>query len=455
MQASGTQTAQLIYSSELIGKEVIGSDQKEIGEIQDILVNLQNKTARFLVVEASDLDVQGQDNFAVPVSALQISGGQQSLAQQDQITLNLESTAFTRAQPLGQEDLIAMATVTPVIVVYTFDESVLEGQQQTGAFAGRQQSGQQQSGQQLTSQVRQQISQDQQLSSVASSIQISERSGTVTLEGTVQTEQQKQAAERTAKQVQGVTRVENKLEVSASGAASTGRLQPGMQQGGQQLTSQVREQLRQDQQLSSVASNIQVSESQGTVTLAGMVQTEQQKQAAERAAQQVRGVTRVENELEVRTSGGAYGGRQQPSTQQPSTQPSTQQRSQQPSQQQQPSTQQRSQQQSGQAGAQDQQLIERIREQIRQDQQLATVASGIRISASNATITLQGTVQSEDQKRQIERAARQVTGVSRVENQLEVRSSGGTTPSSPSTPDRSRSGGSGAGTSPERSGSNR
>ncbi|HEY0551971.1 MAG TPA: BON domain-containing protein [Verrucomicrobiae bacterium] len=51
----------------------------------------------------------------------------------------------------------------------------------------------------------------------------------------------------------------------------------------------------------------------------------------------------------------------------------------------------------------------------------ADAAKAIQVSASGSTVTLKGSVKSEEEKTRIETAAKAVSGVSKVENQLEVK----------------------------------
>ncbi len=51
----------------------------------------------------------------------------------------------------------------------------------------------------------------------------------------------------------------------------------------------------------------------------------------------------------------------------------------------------------------------------------ADAAKAVQVSASGSTVTLKGSVKSEEEKTRIETAAKAVAGVSKVENQLEVK----------------------------------
>lgn len=64
-------------------------------------------------------------------------------------------------------------------------------------------------------------------------------------------------------------------------------------------------------------------------------------------------------------------------------------------------------------------LVARVKTKLADDVGLATV-SGVSVDVTGSVVTLSGTVSSEDQKRQAERSAAAVGGVSRVVNQLSV-----------------------------------
>jgi osmotically-inducible protein OsmY len=72
-----------------------------------------------------------------------------------------------------------------------------------------------------------------------------------------------------------------------------------MNEADRQLAQRVSDTLRQDGTLGSAAQNVMVSASNGAVTLRGSVSSEQEKNDLAAKAQQVVGVTRVNNELEV------------------------------------------------------------------------------------------------------------------------------------------------------------
>lgn len=64
-------------------------------------------------------------------------------------------------------------------------------------------------------------------------------------------------------------------------------------------------------------------------------------------------------------------------------------------------------------------MVARVKTKLANDVGLATV-SGVSVNAANGVVTLSGTVASDDQKREAERAAASVDGVTKVVNQLTV-----------------------------------
>ena len=90
---------------------------------------------------------------------------------------------------------------------------------------------------------------------------------------------------------------------AAPTATPTTTQQPGATaESDQKLTDQVRSAVTGGaNETSEAAKNIQVSVSGGTATLKGTVKTDAEKQQAESAAKAVPGVTKVENEIQVKT----------------------------------------------------------------------------------------------------------------------------------------------------------
>ena len=70
----------------------------------------------------------------------------------------------------------------------------------------------------------------------------------------------------------------------------------------------------------------------------------------------------------------------------------------------------------------DRTITQNIRQAITADDSLSTNAKNVKIVTNDGTVTLRGPVKNEKEKAQIEAKAKQVAGVKRVDNQLEVAS---------------------------------
>ena len=70
----------------------------------------------------------------------------------------------------------------------------------------------------------------------------------------------------------------------------------------------------------------------------------------------------------------------------------------------------------------DRTITQNIRQALTGDDSLSTNAKNVKIITNDGTVTLRGPVKSEKEKTEIEAKAKQVAGVKRVDNQLEVAS---------------------------------
>ena len=127
----------------------------------------------------------------------------------------------------------------------------------------------------------------------AGQVEISTSEGVVYLMGVVDTEEARREAGRVAWRTEGVTGVVNELTV--------GERTVGSWIDDVMISSKVKSQLISNTMIK--AGDIDVSSSQGVVTLIGRVGSETIKADAERTARATRGVTDVNNELLVGTAG--------------------------------------------------------------------------------------------------------------------------------------------------------
>lgn len=77
---------------------------------------------------------------------------------------------------------------------------------------------------------------------------------------------------------------------------------------------------------------------------------------------------------------------------------------------------------SGQTSVTDEALEQRVASSLREDTALAALAPNITVDANNGTVTLQGSVNSEQQRTDIESKVRSIAGVTQVTNNLKVSS---------------------------------
>ncbi|HEX2929106.1 MAG TPA: BON domain-containing protein [Candidatus Binatia bacterium] len=70
----------------------------------------------------------------------------------------------------------------------------------------------------------------------------------------------------------------------------------------------------------------------------------------------------------------------------------------------------------------DRAITQSIRQAVTADDSLSTNAKNVKIITSDGTVTLRGPVKSEKEKADIEAKAKQVAGVKKVDNQLEIAS---------------------------------
>src|SRR6266576_5279141 len=71
-------------------------------------------------------------------------------------------------------------------------------------------------------------------------------------------------------------------------------------------------------------------------------------------------------------------------------------------------------------GGSDQTLVTQVQNSLNKDTSLATIAPRIEVTAQNGTVTLSGSVPSDQDKQRIEAAVKSTAGVVSVNNQLQV-----------------------------------
>lgn len=178
----------------------------------------------------------------------------------------------------------------------------------------------------LIQKIRQALRNDFSLSTAEQRITITADNGYITIDGIVESEQQKNSIGNRARQVNGVQRVDNHVVISrelsdADEAADVDDedsdlddieedednddndyTQPGDQYSSnedRQLISSIRLSLYDDKPLRMSSQHIQIAANKSTITLKGSVRTESDKATIEKEVKKVRGVKSVVNQLKV------------------------------------------------------------------------------------------------------------------------------------------------------------
>jgi hyperosmotically inducible periplasmic protein len=116
--------------------------------------------------------------------------------------------------------------------------------------------------------------------------------GRVQLNGYVGSDEKKAAASRIARNVSGVSSVENNLRVATSSRSAGQYIDDNV------ITAKIKTAMARDPVVAAHEVNIDVR--QGVVQLAGFVDSSEQKSRAGEIAREVEGVDRVDNQLEVK-----------------------------------------------------------------------------------------------------------------------------------------------------------
>ena len=234
----------------------------------------------------------------------------------------------------------------------------------------------------LVSQVQQSLRQDNALAGLMPAIQISAQNGSVTIAGNVSSEQEKQKIESAVKSTSGVATVNNQLQVAGSPTSDRPGQGTRLYQESNPATTPTS---KPDSSTSTAPTTPDVSKSDtapspttpapaATPTTDTALSPTSQPGAANRIYSETNASSTSEN-LSLNVQGSTEA---------------------------------------------DRSLGQKIQQEVRADTNLAGQLSAIKMNVDNGKITLTGTVRSEDQKQAIEKAAQRVTGVTSIDNQLQV-----------------------------------
>jgi len=221
-------------------------------------------------------------------------------------------------------------------------------------------------------------------------IGVETKDGVVTLAGQVPSEIEKELAASVAKDTVGVKQVDNQLRVEPNVKPSEESRRESARVADLEIRADLRERLAASPELK--AKEIQVSVQDRVVTLAGQVETPQQKTGAEQLARSVSNVANVVNNLAVANPAAAQG-------ETPGVPDSV---------------------------AKDKELSRQVSFALFNERDNFANATAIRAESREGTITLSGQVASRAERALAERIAREVQGVRSVNNLLTVTTGRGT-----------------------------
>lgn len=90
--ANANRPVHVLTATSIIGDKVVNKEQEDIGKIKDIMVNVQDGTIQYLIIEFGGFIGLGEKLFAVPFRALKLNAKEQNF------TLDVEK-AFLEAAP--------------------------------------------------------------------------------------------------------------------------------------------------------------------------------------------------------------------------------------------------------------------------------------------------------------------------------------------------------------------
>jgi osmotically-inducible protein OsmY len=243
----------------------------------------------------------------------------------------------------------------------------------------------------LSTQVQQSLKNDPTTSTIAPQIQVSAQGGAVTLSGTVASEQEKQRVETMVKSTSGVVNVNNQLEVALQPTSDRpdqgGRLyresktDAAAKADASDTASALAAQARAEtNRFESAATAATASTNQLTPSLTGeskeLTPTSQRTDAPNR----IYGT----NQTATANAGDTFAANIQATSEA------------------------------------DRSIGQQVIQQLRTDTSLAATLPTIKLAVDSGKITITGTVKNDDEKQKIETAVKGVTGVTTVENQLQV-----------------------------------
>lgn len=97
MTRSASHAYHAVRASDLIGKSVQGSEKKSVGEIKDLIINVNTGDVRYALLEFDPGFLKSEKLFAVPINALTMGADHKSLSYQNMSREKLERAGVDKA----------------------------------------------------------------------------------------------------------------------------------------------------------------------------------------------------------------------------------------------------------------------------------------------------------------------------------------------------------------------
>jgi len=200
-------------ASSLLGMNVENPQTQKLGELQDLVLDPHSGRVVYAVLASGGFLGLNEKYFAIPPTAFQASTDERHLV------LNVAKDRLKAAPGFDKNNWPSWADQTWAREVYSYygQEPYWDSNRGTAATsrdaltAGDQ--GSSEADRALIQQIRRTLNQDGTFSATAPNIRIVTDNGRVTLRGTVASQTEKEQIESRAKQIAGVTSVDNQLEV--------------------------------------------------------------------------------------------------------------------------------------------------------------------------------------------------------------------------------------------------
>jgi len=211
-------------ASEILGIRVENPQNEKLGEIQDLVTDLQAGRIVYAVLASGGFLGIGEKYLALPPGAFGAPTDEKELV------LNVDKERLKAAPGFDKDSWPSMADRTWGRQVYTYygqepywetdrsqaqaaDNTRRNARDRKGDTLTPEDQGSSESDRTLTQQIRREIQKEDTFSTNAKNVKVITVNGAVTLRGVVNSQQEKDQLEAKAKQVAGVTRVDNQLEV--------------------------------------------------------------------------------------------------------------------------------------------------------------------------------------------------------------------------------------------------